>query len=696
MKLWKRICTGMMALLLLTGTVVASPGTLTVKAEEEVQSENRMAASSGIKNNGTGGISININSAPYTTFQGYSYGEYAYTSSGCAWFASARTNQLTGKGNVIRAGTNWWNGGNGREGFSTGQTPAAPALICWTNHVAVLEKIEGNTAYISEGGTGASDQAHGYCLISATSVSAISSRNSGFLGYVYLGSTNTGSLSISARSSYYTDEDVVVSWNTPANTVKYGFTLRYNPTNGNDIIDKYVTGNSYNLGKLGAGNYRLWMRPYNASGVGGTAVYVDFGVTTRPVTKVTGITLNKTSLSLQKGQSASLTATVAPSNATNKNVTWSSSNTGVATVSNGNVKAIAAGTATITVTAADGSGKKAACTVKVSNPHTHSYTAKVTKAATCTAEGVRTYTCSCGASYTEKIAKTAHKAVTDNAVSATCTRDGKTEGSHCAVCGTVLKAQQRIPAAGHKAVTDNAVSATCTREGKTQGIHCSVCGTVLKAQQKIPATGHKYSFISTVTATPDCDGAIKKTCGICGVSTKTIIYQPQTVSVPALVYNGKSQEPKVIVTDRNGGVIAASNYKLTYKNNKAVGLATVTIQFNGNYSGLMKKQFAIKPNKTKITSVKAKSKAFEVKWKKQTSQTTGYEIQYSTNKNFKGKAAVTVDIRKNSVQSKKICKLKAKRTYYVRVRTYKTVKVNGRNTKVYSDWSDVKKVVTKK
>lgn len=665
MKLWKRICTGMMALLLLTGTVVASPGTLTVKAEEEVQSENRMAG----QPNWYGGA--------YSTYNPFAWENKYYGQ--CTWYAWGRAYEMTGvslnecTGNAAK----WYNAAKSA-GRAVGSTPRANSIAVFSTysgygHVGYVEAVSGDTVTLSESnnscyGKSTSQQvstlAEGITYYSGQhnfTANQLKNRYTGtywekLVGYIYLVDDPTpGGLSISVKSTYYTDENVVVSWNTPSSAVKYGFTLRYNPTNGNDIIDKYVTGNSYNLGKLGAGNYRLWMRPYNASGVGGTAVYVDFGVTTRPVTKVTGITLNKTSLSLQKGQSASLTATVAPSNATNKSVTWSSNNTGVATVSNGNVKAIAAGTATITVTAADGSGKKAACTVKVSNPHTHSYTAKVTKAATCTAEGVKTYTCSCGASYTEKIAKTAHKAV-----------------------------------------TDSAVAATCTREGKTQGSHCSVCGTVLKVQQKIPAAGHKYSFISTVTATPDCDGAIKKTCGVCGVSTKTTIYQPQTVSVPALVYNGKSQEPKVIVTDRNGGVIAASNYKLTYKNNKAVGLATVTIRFNGNYSGLMKKQFAIKPNKTNITFVKAKSKAFEVKWKKQTSQTTGYEIQYSTNKNFKGKAVVTVDIRKNSVQSKKICKLKAKRTYYVRVRTYKTVKVNGRNTKVYSDWSDVKKVVTKK
>ena len=164
-RILKRAGTIILTLLLVVGIILEPHSTMNVLA----------ACSSGIKNNGTGGIYININSTPYTTFQNYSYGEYAYTNQGCAWFASARVNQLTGKGNIIRAGTNWWNSGNGREGFATGQTPAAPAIICWQGHVAILEKIEGTTAYISEGGTAASDAAHGYCGIFTKNVSNISS-----------------------------------------------------------------------------------------------------------------------------------------------------------------------------------------------------------------------------------------------------------------------------------------------------------------------------------------------------------------------------------------------------------------------------------------------------------------------------------------------------------------------------------------
>ena len=82
---------------------------------------------------------------------------------------------------------------------------------------------------------------------------------------------------------------------------------------------------------------------------------------------VTSVGLDKTSLSLTAGSSSALTATVYPTNATNQNVTWSSSNTSVATVNNGTVTAVAAGTATITVTTADGS-KTASCSVTVTNP----------------------------------------------------------------------------------------------------------------------------------------------------------------------------------------------------------------------------------------------------------------------------------------------------------------------------------------
>ena len=74
-------------------------------------------------------------------------------------------------------------------------------------------------------------------------------------------------------------------------------------------------------------------------------------------------------------------------------------------------------------------------------------------------------------------------------------------------------------------------------------------------------------------------------------------------------------------------------------------------------------------------------------------QTTGYEIQYSTSSKFK--EAKTVAVTKNKTISKTITKLTSKKKYYVRIRTYKSVKVSGKTTKIYSDWSKVKSVKIK-
>ena len=92
---------------------------------------------------------------------------------------------------------------------------------------------------------------------------------------------------------------------------------------------------------------------------------------------------------------------------------------------------------------------------------------------------------------------------------------------------------------------------------------------------------------------------------------------------------------------------------------------------------------------TTITSVKAQSKAFTVKWKKK-SNITGYQIQYSTNSKFK-KGNKSIKIKSAKTVSKKITKLKVAKKYYVRVRTYKLAKKNN----LYSSWSKKKCVTIK-
>ncbi len=106
--------------------------------------------------------------------------------------------------------------------------------------------------------------------------------------------------------------------------------------------------------------YKVWIK------MGGVKYYSSLRSFTTTSIAVTGVSLNKSSVSLDGGGTYQLSATVSPSNATNKNVTWSSSNNGVAIVNaSGLVTAVSNGTATITATAADGSGKKATCSVTV-------------------------------------------------------------------------------------------------------------------------------------------------------------------------------------------------------------------------------------------------------------------------------------------------------------------------------------------
>ncbi len=210
---------------------------------------------------------------------------------------------------------------------------------------------------------------------------------------------------------------------------------------------------------------------------------------------------------------------------------------------------------------------------------------------------------------------------------------------------------------------------------------------------KWTATCSSHTYKTTVTpATTKANGKIVRKCTVCGVTSTSTIYYPKTITLSATsyTYNGKVRKPSVTVKGSNGKTISSGNYTVTYPSGrKNVGTYTVTINFKGNYSGTVKRTFTIKPKATGISRLTAGRKKFSVKWNKITAQTTGYQIQYSTSSRFKG--AKTITITKNSTSSKTVSKLKGKKKYYVRVRTYKTV--NGK--KIYSSWSKAKSVTTK-
>ena len=150
---------------------------------------------------------------------------------------------------------------------------------------------------------------------------------------------------------------------------------------------------------------------------------------------------------------------------------------------------------------------------------------------------------------------TSHSPVVDPAVEPTCAQAGKTEGSHCSVCGEVIVAQQAIEKLPHTPATDPAVEATCTEEGRTEGTHCSVCGEVITAQAVTPAKGHDEVSDDNATE-PTCTQSGKTAssrCSVCGVVIKT-----QT-DIPAKGHNEVSDGNALEPTCTQTGLTASSH-----------------------------------------------------------------------------------------------------------------------------------------
>ena len=365
----------------------------------------------------------------------------------------------------------------------------------------------------------------------------------------------------------------------------------------------------------------------------------------------------------------------------------------------------------------------------------HSYgNSVVTKQPTCTSEGTKTKTCTkCNATVTEKLPAKGHTAITDKGYPATCTTAGKTDGSHCSVCNTVIKVQTVINATGHKSsgwITDKAASIGVKGSKHKE---CTVCKKVLETAE-IPAlsrisiskasvtlststyaydgkakkpgvmvklngktlkngTDYTVSYSNnikvgtakvTITGKGNYTGSVSKTfkiknnfkkATVSGISTKAFTGKNITQSI-TVKYNGK--------TLKNG-----TDYTVSYSNNKKIGTATVKIAGKGSYTGTVTKTFKINPAKQEIQKLTAKSKAFFVDWA-QKGSATGYEIQYATNSKFTSAKKVT--ITNNKTDKTTISKLSGKKKYYVRVRSYTTVK----GTKYYGAWSASKSVTTKK
>ena len=205
---------------------------------------------------------------------------------------------------------------------------------------------------------------------------------------------------------------------------------------------------------------------------------------------------------------------------------------------------------------------------------------------------------------------------------------------------TTFKPQGTFTCVEHKGKLVNTVNPTCTQNGYNSYV-CQICGA--KYNEIIPAYGHNAVIDYEVAPTLVSSGLTRGShCSICGA-----VITPQTV-IPQI------SAPTQPIATPNATVKAVS-----------------------------------KPKSAKFKKVKPAKKAVSVQWKK-VSGVKGYQIQVATDKKFK-KNKKTVTVKKQKTTKVTIKKLKAKKKYYVRIRTYKTVK----GKKIYFSWSKVKTIKTK-
>ena len=173
------------------------------------------------------------------------------------------------------------------------------------------------------------------------------------------------------------------------------------------------------------------------------------------------------------------------------------------------------------------------------------------------------------------------------------------------------------------------------------------------------------------------------------------IKDAEITAIKDQTYSGKKLEPSIDVELNGEPLIEDFDYKVVYKNNKNVGVATVTLEGIGDYTGTLKTKFKILPKKATLKTVKGLKKSIKVTWGKVSTKMskkriTGYQIQLATNSKFT-KNKRSINVKGYAKTSKTIKSLKKGKKYYVRIRTY--MKIGGKT--YYSKWSKVKNTKTK-
>lgn len=374
---------------------------------------------------------------------------------------------------------------------------------------------------------------------------------------------------------------------------------------------------------------------------------------------------------------------------------WNIENTDVAKIEDGRIIGVSEGTTQLTTTVLD---KKVVVTVNILSQEEkeHTYDSGViTKEPDCIGKGVKTYTCTgCGDTYTEEIPALGHDWPDEDEYTvitpATCTSQGEgrryckrgcryyfkvvipaghtydsgvvvkkpsctekgTKQYTCTGCG--VSYTEEIPANGHTKVIDPAVPATATTTGLTEGSHCSVCNKIFKYQEVVP----KLTAPSSTHSGND----------------QTSQNQTSTTGSETTANSSQYSDVEDINTE---------DWDEDWEEEDAQ---------EGDYEEYDSLAEVEAVRKTQIIRIKAAKKGFTVRWKGIAKVCNGYEISCSTKKNMKGAKNVRLAPDKKSFKAKR---LKSKKKYYVRIRTYRIVKVNGTYKRVYSAWSKIKTVRTR-
>lgn len=230
-----------------------------------------------------------------------------------------------------------------------------------------------------------------------------------------------------------------------------------------------------------------------------------------------------------------------------------------------------------------------------------------------------------------------------------------------------------------------------------KSIHCKRCDETKDIEIILP-TGHSfYESEITQKASQTHNGSVFEECENCGSAQQLTISMIASVKLNQnkLIYNGKVQKPTFIIKDADGEKLEErEDYTVTYSAGcKNAGEYKATAKFKGKYEGSASLSFTIVPPTPVLKNLTAEKAGFRAAWAKNSAQTTGYQVKYSLKSDMSG--AKTKSVSGIATVSAAISGLKTKTTYYVQVRAYKTVKVDGNEKTIYSNYSSKKKITTK-